>query len=268
MQCSTHSENEVPTIPCFWDNYYSTGAGDNPLNDSSSSFVQFCSPFIPPGGKIVEFGCGNGRDARWFAMKKMQYLGLDLSIAAVQQCRRRFAGDCVEHCEFLAEDFAAQDLLLDRSGCYDLVYSRFTMHSVTDDQEAVAFANAFRLLKPGGRFMLEARSTRDPRCGVGVRVSHNAYVETHYRRFLELDSTISRFEEAGFDVRIACEELRAAIFLSDKAAVVRIIAIKPSQAPRVSSSANTASTGEETVRGDKSRPFDAGIENAPDPLGT
>jgi ubiquinone/menaquinone biosynthesis C-methylase UbiE len=213
------------------------------------------------GAKIVEFGCGNGRDAWWIAKQKMEYLGLDLSMAAVEQCRQRFGSDCMKHCEFLAEDFSAPELLLDESGGYDLVYSRFTMHSVTDDQEAVAISNTFRLLKPGGRFMVEARSTRDPRCGVGVRVSPNAYVETHYRRFLELHTTVTRFEEAGFDVRSACEEVRAAMFLSDKASVVRVIAVKPPQAPRVSNSANTASTGECIVGNDGSKLFDEGIEN-------
>ena len=263
-----HADVHAQTASCFWENYYSDGTGDNPLSDSPSSFIQFCSPFMHQGAKIVEFGCGNGRDARWFARQNMQYLGLDLSMAAVERCRRRFGAGQIKNCEFMTCDFAGPELLMDRSGGFDLVYSRFTMHSVTDDQEAVAFANAFRSLKPGGLFMVEARSTRDPRCGVGVRVSHNAYIETHYRRFLELDTAIARLEAAGFEVRSACEELRAAMFLSDKAAVVRIIALKPPQAPRVSNSDNVASTGEETVRNEATRLSVSGIENRPLPQRT
>jgi SAM-dependent methyltransferase len=175
-------------------------------------------------GKVVEFGCGNGRDARWFAGQGFDYVGLDASPAAVDRCRADMGQS--KRCTFQTGDFTAPDLLPAEAGTAELVYSRFTLHSVTGEQEAGAVANAFRLLKPGGRFMLEARSTRDPRCGLGRCVGPNAYVDTHYRRFLDLGATIATCEAAGFEVGVACEEVRAANFLADKAVVVRLVAVK------------------------------------------
>jgi SAM-dependent methyltransferase len=221
----------------FWNAYYAFASqGDNPLTDAPSSFVHFCSPHVRPGGKVVEFGCGNGRDARWFVGQGCAYIGLDASTAAVDRCRASIVGQVdgadKAWCTLQTGDFADPDLLGAESATADVVYSRFTLHSVTDEQETRTVANAFRLLKAGGRFMLEARSTRDPRFGVGRCVAPNAYVDTHYRRFLELDVTISKCEAAGFEVVIACEEMRAANFLGDKAVVVRIIAVKPALTAR------------------------------------
>jgi len=224
------------SFPSFWDAYYAaTATGDSPLTDAPSSFIAFCAPHmgmsrpVGAGGpnKVVEFGCGNGRDARWFVGQGCTYIGLDTSPAAVDRCTAAMTGPGDKRCTFQTGDFTVPDLLPADSGTADLVYSRFTLHSVSDDQESGAIANAFRLLKPGGRFMLEARSTRDPRCGLGRCVAPHAYVDTHYRRFLDLDGNISKLEGAGFDVRVACEEVRAANFLADKAVVVRLVGVKP-----------------------------------------
>lgn len=253
----------------FWNAYYaSTRQGDSPLTDAPSSFIQFCSPFVRPAGKVIEFGCGNGRDARWFAGQGCTYIGLDMSTAAVDKCRAAVGASPSKRRSFRTGDFADTELLAAESGTADVVYSRFTLHSVTDEQETVAVANAFRLLKPGGRFMLEARSTRDPRCGVGECVARNAYIDTHYRRFLELDGIISKCEAAGFDVVVACEEVRAANFLQDKAVVVRIIAARPAlmalgpagQVPQVNAN---VSADRDDGRSDFMR---GGLENSTPPL--
>ena len=214
----------------FWDAYYtSTTTGDSPLTDAPSTFISFCAPHMVLRGpaKVIEFGCGNGRDARWFAGQGCAYIGVDASFAAVDRCMAARGGESGKRCAFQVGDFTLPDLLVDESGTADLVYSRFTLHSVSDDQESCAIGNAFRLLKPGGRFMLEARSTKDPRCGLGRCVGEHAYVDTHYRRFLDLKATIAKCEAAGFDVRVACEEMREANFLADKAVVVRLVCVKP-----------------------------------------
>ena len=194
------------------------------------------------------------------------YVGLDASPAAVDACRAAMTG--AKRCAFQTGDFTVPDLLLGRhaaglldSGSADLVYSRFTLHSVDDGQEAGALANAFRLLKPGGRLMLEARSTRDPRCGLGACVGLNAYVDTHYRRFLDLDATIAKLEGAGFDVRVACEEVRAANFLADKAVVVRLVGVKPAALAERQPGAGAGQQEEERQEQEQQPVDGAGREN-------
>lgn len=237
MALHTFCSPQVET-DSFWNAYYASARqGDSPLTDAPSSFIQFCASHVRPGGKVVEFGCGNGRDARWFLVQGCAYVGVDACGAAVDRCRTSVGGGgrakTAKPCTFQTGDFADPDLLAAESGTFDVVYSRFTLHSVTDEQETQAVANAVRLLKPGGRFMLEARSTRDPRCGAGRCVGPNAYVDTHYRRFLELDGIVAKCEAARFEVVAACEEVRAANFLDDKAVVVRLIAAKPALTEQV-----------------------------------
>jgi len=264
----------VPTSPpratasSFWDAYYTTTTpGDSPLSDAPSSFIAFCASHInfrTSGAtcKVVEFGCGNGRDARWFLGQGCGYVGLDASPAAVDRCRATMTGtDRAKRCAFQTGDFTVPDLLPAEAGTADLVYSRFTLHSVDDAQETGAIINAFRLLKPGGRFMLEARSTRDPRCGLGACVGLHAYMDTHYRRFLDLDATIAKLEAAGFDVRVACEEVRAANFLADKAVVVRLVGVKPAALMEIQHGAGVGQQEEERQEQEQQPVDGAGREN-------
>ena len=206
----------------FWAKFYSGSLGDNPLTDIPSTFTTFCTPFISKdGGTLIEFGCGNGRDARHFASMGLDYVGVDSCPSAIANCKTSGLHSATFHqASFCDKDLAPDD------EAFDYVYSRFAFHSVTAADESVAIANVHRILRPGGLCFMEARTVNDPRCGRGRRIGTNEFIDTHYRRFLCVKDIGSSFEQQGFSLISVSEEYHAARYLSDHAVVVRIVAQK------------------------------------------
>jgi tellurite methyltransferase len=228
------SSSVEPKDDTFWSSYYKSGGGDNPLIYKVSSFTAFVTgrlrlsaPFT-----VLELGCGNGRDAAAFASLKSVYIGVDTCPVAVDRARQHLLPNVSFNQGNFALPWNSDALALPTvlknvdTKKFDLVYSRFTLHSVTDEEENIVFDNVQRLLASGGWFCIEARSKNDPRYGKGKQVSPNAFVDTHFRRFLDLQETIGKLEVRGFTVVVACEEWKDANYCTDMAVVIRILCTK------------------------------------------
>lgn len=208
----------------FWENYYSFKGGDSPLVETTSSFFEYCQLFTKQMNieSVLEYGSGNGRDARGFCAFVEKYVGVDSCPEATKVCSSLE----LEKCTFVTCSFASTNLVEKVGSDFDCVYSRFSLHSISQEEEDIAISNAKRILKPGGGFFIEARSTKDPRYGKGRKVSKHAFIDSHYRRFIDITSLIESLVKAGFTLQSACEEYIAARIPEDDAVVVRVICHK------------------------------------------
>ena len=103
-------------------------------------------PFSEARGKrVLEIGCGNGADGVLFAMNGADYVGVDLTSAAVEATRAHFEALNL-HGEFRIED--AQRLSF-ADASFDIVYSYGVLHHTSNPEHAIA--EVHRVLKPGGR---------------------------------------------------------------------------------------------------------------------
>jgi ubiquinone/menaquinone biosynthesis C-methylase UbiE len=102
----------------YWENYYQSGAA--PAEPSNfASFV--VAKHVQPGQSLIELGCGNGRDAQFFAAS-----GID--VIAVDQCESEIEGlaktnGTHPNLHYRAGDFTT---LPDSDKKFDVIYSRFT----------------------------------------------------------------------------------------------------------------------------------------------
>lgn len=84
---------------------------------------------------------------------------------------------------------------------YDAIYSRFTLHAITHDQQTELLRNLRDALSQGGRLFIEARSIRDALYGKGERVAEHAFVyNSHFRRFLEPVALRREMESLGYRI--------------------------------------------------------------------
>jgi hypothetical protein len=69
---------------------------------------------------------------------------------------------------------------------------RFTLHSIPADGASRTLKWAYNNLKDGGILFIEARSVKDPMCGVGTKVEgeEDAYINTHYRHSIIIHAII------------------------------------------------------------------------------
>jgi SAM-dependent methyltransferase len=120
------------------------------------------------GLKVLEIGCGLGTDGAQFAQAGADYTGIDLTEAAIDLARRRFAMSGLKG-DFRVSDAEKLDFA-DES--FDLVYSHGVLHHTPDIEAAIG--EVYRVLKPGGRavIMLYHRGSYNYR--VGIRVLRRA----------------------------------------------------------------------------------------------
>lgn len=100
------------------------------------------------GERVLEIGCGNGADGALFAGQGALYTGVDLTETAVEATRRHFQvlGLSGRFQIENAERLGFQD------GSFDFVYSHGVLHHTP--HPSAAFAEVYRVLRPGGRAVL------------------------------------------------------------------------------------------------------------------
>ena len=183
----------------YWANYYKTGAAP----ETPSDFANFVmSGHLAEGDQLIELGCGNGRDARFFAGKGVGVLAVDLCAPEIAELARRNVSD---NLTFEAGDFTAMP---DADEPFDAVYSRFTLHSVDAEGQGRALAWASRNLKPDGHLFIETRGQKNEIFGLGEPVDgeEDAFVyEEHYRRFVDFDKFVAEVAANGFMIKEAEE---------------------------------------------------------------
>ena len=201
----------------YWNRYYQDGLC--PMDPSP--FARYAATLVEPGRTLVDLGCGNGRDALYFASLGLSVIAIDLSDTAIQTLRER-GGD---NPRFLCGDFI--NAPIHRPASYDYAYSRFTIHAINQQQERMLLLAMHRAIKPGGKFFIEVRGVHDPLYGRGQPQEKNAFFyNNHYRRFIVMEELTASLQEAGFRVEYAQERTGFAPYGNDDPPVIRIVAIR------------------------------------------
>jgi SAM-dependent methyltransferase len=134
--------------------------------DSAPSIPEIARFASHRGNRVLEIGCGLGTDGAQFALAGADYVGVDLTEAAVALARENFGVRGLQG-EFLNAD--AERLPL-ASESFDHVYSFGVIHHSPDPSRIVAEIR--RVLKPGGTFTVMLYN----------RTSVNYYVEIMFLR--------------------------------------------------------------------------------------
>lgn len=199
-----------------WAAFYRKRAGAT----SPSPFARYCLGRFESSQRLLEIGCGNGRDATFFAAHGLQVTAMDKSQAAIDAG----IGSNEHSVEYICCD--AVDVAEQVSGKFGVVYSRFSLHAMTRTEEGCAIAAAHDLLLPGGMFCIECRSINDPLARKGDVLSPDERVAGHYRRFIVLADLLGRLQEQGFEIAEQAESSGLAVFGDEDPVVIRVLALK------------------------------------------
>ena len=181
----------------YWNSYYAKKLTEI---QSPSDFARTVISYLEPGKSLIDLGCGNGRDSIYFLNHHLNVTGIDVSEEAISQLNQLK----LENGNFVCDDFVSSKALYQVQ--YDYIYSRWTMHAISEQQEDELLGNARDALKEGGLFLIEARSVRDSLYGKGTCVGKHAFIyNSHFRRFMEKEVFARKLENHGFRV-ISVEE--------------------------------------------------------------
>ena len=200
-----------------WDEYYQK---DN-APSFPSPFAEHVANKLNTQQNILEIGCGNGRDSKFFSSKGHHVTGLDRSGKAIELCKSLYSGEPIEF--FFGE---VTDITKINQKKYDLIYSRFVVLAMSMDEELEMLKTSYQLLNNNGQFFIECRSINDPLSNTGEILSHTERIEGHYRRFIILKEFIQRLVQVGFEVVEAIENTGLAKFGEEDPMIIRVKAIK------------------------------------------
>ena len=162
-------------------------------------------PSRPGPLRILELGCGVGRDSRILASEGHLVRAVDHSRIAVERARSGPRGP--PGLEFI-EGEALAEVARTPSGSVDVVYAHGLYMGFAEAELDELLEGIRRVLAPGGHHLFAVRSTTDPHFGQGAAIAPDVFLggphETPIRYYRH--ETLARF--SGPDLVRFAEELR------------------------------------------------------------
>jgi cyclopropane fatty-acyl-phospholipid synthase-like methyltransferase len=203
----------------YWENYYKS----TPVGEKPSLFAQFVlDNYLKSGESLIELGCGNGRDGIFFSENGLNVLAVDQCAEEIEALQDKSGK---ENLKFLSSDFTQ----LDHENIFDNIYSRFTLHSISEEQENRVIDWSYKSLNKGGHIFIEARGHKNEiyKLGEKVQGEEHAYIyNNHYRRFVNKEDLVTKLRTTGFELIFEAEEKGFAPYENTDYTFMRVIALK------------------------------------------
>jgi len=135
------------------------------------------------GDRILDIGCGNGKTSASLIEMGCEVIGIDISEAAVEACKRTFGDRMTVKCA------SADNIPLD-DGIVDGVAMVHILEHLTDEELEAALKEVYRVLKKDGRVFVRVCHGDDMRSEKGERIDQRTVVRGNgimYRYFDEID---------------------------------------------------------------------------------
>jgi len=200
----------------YWDHYYKSSS----VQKEPSDFARFSITYMQPDRKLIDLGCGNGRDSIFFCTNGLKVTAIDSSRDAIE-----IVNTASMPIFSVCDDFVATKALF----CvdYDYCYARWSIHAINQNQQNELLPNVYRSLKIGGLFFLETRTINDNKFGKGEQLGVNEFFnDGHYRRFADPELLRRQIEDIGFKIVYFNESDRFSVVGEDRPTLLRVIAKK------------------------------------------
>tara|TARA_B110000008_G_C16966892_1_gene562412 strand:+ start:2298 stop:2930 length:633 start_codon:yes stop_codon:yes gene_type:complete len=201
----------------YWKTYYDKPQKGKKPPSAPSLFAKFVQNMVNISDvkRIIDVGCGNGRDAYYFANENdtIKVLGVDSAIASEK----------VKNVSFVMGSMGDLNDLIESKNVQTMLYSRFSLHSIPKDIQSKVLLYA----KTNCKYIsIEARSTKDPLSnGEKSNSVETSYAIPHYRRYIDLNGLVTELESLGFTIIHKSDSNEYAPYKDQKPWCVRVLGI-------------------------------------------
>lgn len=154
----------------MWENKHGANEHAEYRNDPSL-FAQKSIKFFVASRKVLELGCGVGRDAVYFQENGFEVTATDFSETVISQNRQDFSDSGVKF-----EVLNIEQLYEIESSSYENIYANLSLHYYSDKITRQIFGEIARILKSGGTFAFSCKSKDAVRTDSAQLVEKNFYV--------------------------------------------------------------------------------------------
>jgi|TARA_B110000285_G_C15142505_1_gene631930 tellurite methyltransferase len=206
----------------YWESFYSK---QRTIGDPTMFAKHILENYeVKEGANLIELGCGNGRDSTFFHKNGLNVLAVDQAESEIDFLKSQYESS--EGITFFCGDFSKLESKKD----YDIVYSRFTLHSINATEQDWTLNWVYENLNEGGLFCIEVRGQKNELYEKGEKVAgeNDAYIhDNHYRRFIEFNFLCEELKRLGFIIEFSKEASGFAPFKDTNETFIRIISRKP-----------------------------------------
>ena len=187
------SDDRAKTDKPTWDERFSVA--HYVFGEAPNLFLSRQHPILPKAGRVLCVSDGEGRNGVWLAEQGLDVVSADFSPEAQKKARalaaKRGVSITTELADMINYDWPDAD--------YDVVVAIFIQFTGPEARTRM-FEGMLRALKPGGLFLLQGYTTRQPSYGTGGPPQHeNLYT----REILEqLLAPLSRLDIREYDEEI------------------------------------------------------------------
>ena len=218
MQYKVRTHDSFNRDVVYWNQFYKEKAN---MLQEPSDFAKYVFKYLEPGKKMMEIGCGNGRDSLFFARNGIDVVGVDASDEAIKFLNEQNVSNAL----FVCDDFVTCKSLYQMQ--YDYFYSRWTIHAINEKQEKELLDNITASIKRGGYFFIEVRSIHDYLYGKGTKIGKNSFeFNDHFRRFIDKRELEEKIVRLGFNIRYSEENTNFSKTEQSNPTLIRLVAEK------------------------------------------
>lgn len=185
----------------YWNYYYSTY--DSPTHNSS--FSEFVLNDLKNNARILDIGCGNGRDTYFFEKNGYNVTGLDIC---------NIPG-------FLGKNLIINDVL-NINYIYDIYYCRFFIHTLTEEHLDSFLLKLSNGLKKNDLVYIETRSTKGVCNCLKCETNFKSSIGEEHFRMLYSTKYLSDKLVKLFKISLIEESDEFAVYKNEKPFVIRI----------------------------------------------
>jgi SAM-dependent methyltransferase len=183
----------------IWDKVYSDDSaffGENP-----SHFAQKCfNDFKKYGVKrILELGCGQGRDTIFFASNGLDVHAIDSSKVAIENIFQKIGRSKIS---LHLRHFEVKQTLPFDISYFDAIYSHmFFNMRFTDEELRFLFSESSRVLKNNGLLYFSVRSDKDTQYNKGKKIGDKIYEINGFQIRFFTKEQIDSFLATHFEIK-------------------------------------------------------------------
>jgi SAM-dependent methyltransferase len=183
----------------IWDKIYSDASAF--FGEDPSDFAQKCYSYFKKYGvkRILELGCGQGRDTIFFASNGFDVHAIDASKVAIENINQKKGQ---KNISLDLRHFKARQSLPYDSSYFDAVYSHmFYNMRFTDEELRSLFKESNRVLKNNGLLYFSVRSDKDVLYNKGKKIDNNIYEINGFQIRFFTKRQIQSFLENYFEIK-------------------------------------------------------------------